>query len=88
MKGVVAWFAENHVAANLLMLFFLIAGAVTGLTMKIEVFPEFSLDRIVVTTQYMGASPAEVEEAIIRRIEERVAGSSGSTPPQGKAQEW
>jgi multidrug efflux pump subunit AcrB len=77
MKGVVAWFAENHVAANLLMLFFLIAGAVTGLTMKIEVFPEFSLDRIVVTTQYMGASPAEVEEAIIRRIEERVAGLAG-----------
>ena len=77
MKGVVSWFAENHVAANLLMLFLLFAGAVTGLTMKIEVFPEFSLDRISVTTEYPGASPAEVEEAIIRRIEERVAGLAG-----------
>jgi len=77
MKGVLGWFAGNHVAANLLMLFFILAGAVTGLTMKIEVFPEFSLDRIVVTTEYMGASPAEVEEAIIRRIEERVAGLAG-----------
>ncbi|MBC8418213.1 MAG: efflux RND transporter permease subunit [Desulfobacterales bacterium] len=77
MKGVVSWFAENHVAANLLMLFLLFAGAVTGLTMKIEVFPEFSLDRITVTTEYPGASPAEVEEAIIRRIEERVAGLAG-----------
>lgn len=77
MKGVLGWFAGNHVAANLLMLFFVLAGAVTGLTMKIEVFPEFSLDRIVVTTEYMGASPAEVEEAIIRRIEERVAGLAG-----------
>jgi len=77
MKGVVAWFAENHVAANLLMLFLMLAGAVTGLTMKIEVFPEFSLDRITVTTEYFGASPAEVEEAIIRRVEERVAGLAG-----------
>ncbi|MBU0735605.1 MAG: efflux RND transporter permease subunit, partial [Proteobacteria bacterium] len=77
MKAVVSWFAENHVAANLLMLFLLFAGAVTGLTMKIEVFPEFSLDRITVTTEYPGASPAEVEEAIIRRIEERVAGLAG-----------
>ena len=77
MKGVVSWFAENHVAANLLMLFLLLAGTVTGLTMKIEVFPEFSLDRITVTTEYPGASPAEVEEAIIRRIEERVAGLAG-----------
>jgi multidrug efflux pump subunit AcrB len=77
MKGMIAWFAKNHVAANLLMLFLLLAGAVTGLTMKVEVFPEFSLDMITVTTEYPGASPSEVEEAIIRRIEERVAGLSG-----------
>ncbi len=77
MKGMIAWFAENHVAANLLMLFLVLAGAVTGMTMKVEVFPEFSLDMITVTTQYSGASPSEVEEAIVRRIEERVAGLSG-----------
>ncbi|MBW2615591.1 MAG: efflux RND transporter permease subunit, partial [Deltaproteobacteria bacterium] len=77
MKGMVAWFTENHVAANLLMIFLLFAGAVTGLTMKLEVFPEFSLDRITITTEYIGASPAEVEEAIIRRIEEKVAGLAG-----------
>ena len=42
MKGVVAWFAENHVTANLLMIFILVAGIATGLTMKLEVFPETS----------------------------------------------
>ncbi|MCF8128366.1 MAG: efflux RND transporter permease subunit, partial [Deltaproteobacteria bacterium] len=77
MKGMIAWFAENHVAANLLMLFLVLAGAVTAFTMKVEVFPEFSLDMITVTTVYPGASPSEVEEAIVRRIEERVAGLSG-----------
>jgi len=77
MRGIISWFAKNHVAANLLMLFLILAGIVTGLTMKVEVFPEFSLDMITVTTVYPGASPSEVEEAIIRRIEERVAGLSG-----------
>lgn len=77
MKNVLAWFAENHVAANLLMAFLLVAGIVTGLTMKLEVFPETSLDRITVTIAYPGASPAEVEEAIIRRVEESVAGLAG-----------
>ncbi|MBW1680671.1 MAG: efflux RND transporter permease subunit [Deltaproteobacteria bacterium] len=77
MKGAIAWFAENHVAANLLMLFLLLAGAVTGLTMKLEVFPESSLDRISVTVEYLGAAPAEVEEGVIRRIEEKVAGLAG-----------
>jgi multidrug efflux pump subunit AcrB len=77
MKGIVAWFAENHVAANLLMIFLLLAGTVTGLTMKLEVFPETSLDQISITMAYPGASPAEVEEAIVRRIEENVAGLAG-----------
>jgi multidrug efflux pump subunit AcrB len=77
MKGIVAWFAENHVTANLLMVFLLLAGVVTGLTMKLEVFPETSLDRISISMAYPGASPAEVEEAIVRRIEENVAGLAG-----------
>ncbi len=77
MKGAIAWFAGNHVAANLLMFFLLLAGIVTGLTMKLEVFPESSLDMISISTVYTGASPAEVEEAILRRIEEKVAGLAG-----------
>ena len=77
MKGIVAWFAENHVAANLLMIFFLLGGAITALTIKLEVFPEASLDSIAITTVYTGASPAEVEEGVIRLIEEKVAGLAG-----------
>ncbi len=50
MKGAVAWFAENHVAANLLMLFLLLAGFVTAFSIKLEVFPETTLDRITITT--------------------------------------
>ena len=77
MKSIVAWFTENHVTANLLMILLLVGGAITAMTIKLEVFPEFSMDRISITTEYIGASPAEVEEAIIRRIEENVAGLAG-----------
>lgn len=77
MKGAIAWFADNHVAANLLMMFMIVAGVVTGMNMKLEVFPETSLDVITITVAYTGASPAEVEEAVIRRIEEKIAGLNG-----------
>jgi multidrug efflux pump subunit AcrB len=77
MKGAIAWFAENHVAANLLMLFLLLAGIITGLSIKLEVFPETSLDMINISTVYPGASPAEVEESVVRRIEEKIAGLAG-----------
>ena len=77
MKSAVAWFAQNHVAANLLMIFLLLAGIFTAVTMKVEVFPETDLDLIRIITVYSGASPAEVEEAVLRRIEEKVAGLAG-----------
>lgn len=87
MKSMISWFAENHVAANLLMFFLLLAGVVTGLTTKLEIFPETSLDRISISMQYPGASPAEVEEAINRRIEENVAGLAGIKRIDSVAQE-
>ncbi|MDY6825263.1 MAG: efflux RND transporter permease subunit [Thermodesulfobacteriota bacterium] len=77
MKQMIAWFADNHVAANLLMLFLLLAGIVTAVTMKVEVFPETTPDRITITVVYPGASPSDVEDAIIEKIEENIAGLSG-----------
>jgi multidrug efflux pump subunit AcrB len=77
MRNAIAWFAGNHVAANLLMLFILVAGAVIAMDIKLEIFPETELDRVSVTVAYPGASPAEVEEGVVRRIEENVAGIEG-----------
>ncbi len=77
MRTTIAWFAENHVAANLLMLFFLVAGIVTALGIKLEIFPESELDKISISVAYPGASPSEVEEGVVRRVEENVAGLDG-----------
>ena len=77
MRKAMAWFASNHVAANLLMIFFVLGGLLTAFTMKVEVFPEADLDKVVVEVIYPGASPAEVEESICRRVEEKVSGVAG-----------
>ena len=72
MKRLVDWFAENSVAANLLMLVLMVGGGVTLTGIRTEVFPEFSLDLVTVTVPYPGAAPEEVEESICVKIEEEV----------------
>jgi multidrug efflux pump subunit AcrB len=77
MDRAIAWFARNGVAANLLMVFILVAGLSTVLRVKTEVFPEFSLDVVTVSVLYLGASPEEVEEGVNIRIEEEIQGLDG-----------
>ncbi len=76
-KGPLAWFASNHVAANILMLLILVGGVMTMLNIRMEVFPEFESDYVQVQVPYLGASPEEVEEGVCRRVEEAVAGVDG-----------
>lgn len=76
-KGVLAWFASNHVAANLLMLFIVVSGLLSIFGTKMEVFPEFSLDMINIAVPYRGASPDDVEEGVCVRVEEAIAGVDG-----------
>lgn len=77
MKGIIGWFAENHVAANLLMMFLIVSGILTCFGIKLEVFPDTSPDTITISAIYPGASPEEVESAVVRQIEEAVAGLAG-----------
>ncbi|MGB1310881.1 MAG: efflux RND transporter permease subunit, partial [Leucothrix sp.] len=74
MHGAIAWFARNHVAANLLMVVILSAGLFTMFNrIPLEVFPAFERDVINISASYPGAAPNEVEEGVVRRIEEAVA---------------
>ena len=45
-RGMMAWFAQNHVAANILMLTILVGGAISLTTNKVEIFPDMSVDII------------------------------------------
>ncbi len=77
MKRALSWFAENHVAANILMAMIVACGIVALPTIRQEVFPSVDLPVLTVTVDYPGASPTEVEEAICVRIEEALQGMSG-----------
>jgi multidrug efflux pump subunit AcrB len=76
-KGPLAWMAKNSVAANLLMLALIFAGLVFLSRIKQEVFPQFTLDIVSVNIAYPGASPAEVEKAVTKVVEESVRGLDG-----------
>ena len=73
--GPIAWMARNHVAANLMMLLFLVGGLLLSTRVKQELFPEFTVDTITVSVLYRGASPAEVEQGVILSIEDEVPGA-------------
>lgn len=89
-RGPMAWMAGNSVAANLLMAIFLVGGLIVGLTIKQEVFPDFTIDQVNISVSYPGASPEEVEKGIILVIEEAINGLEGvdeinSTAAEGTA---
>jgi multidrug efflux pump subunit AcrB len=69
MKSLVGWFAANPVAANLLMLLIVLGGIASLGQIEQEVFPRLNLNRILVTAEYPGASPVEVEQAVCIPIE-------------------
>ncbi|PKL41480.1 MAG: hypothetical protein CVV41_18585 [Candidatus Riflebacteria bacterium HGW-Riflebacteria-1] len=73
----VKWFIDNPVSVNLLIAFLVIAGLLSLYDIRREIFPAFSLDRVLVTVVFPGASPKEVEEGICIKIEEAVTGLSG-----------
>lgn len=73
-RGPLAWMAKNHVAANLLMLFFIIGGLVMAGNMKREVFPDTAADEISISISYPGASPDEVVDGVVLVTEDAVSG--------------
>lgn len=76
-SGAIAWMAQNPIAANLLMLLLLGGGIWSAIVIQKEVFPQYQLDIVEVTVGYPGAAPEEVEQGILRPIEEAVRSVEG-----------
>ena len=85
--GLIAYFAGNPVAANLLMLFLIVGGIISGRQLAVQYLPELDLRTVVVTVSAPGASPREVEKDINRRVEESVIGLPGVGRVVGSAAE-
>lgn len=76
-KGLIAYFANNSVAANLLMVFILIVGTASFFFIQRQMFPNIEVNYINVSAQYPGASPQEIEESILIKVEESLKDVTG-----------
>jgi len=71
-KGVIAWFAYNPVAANLLMIIIMVVGLISAFNIQRAIFPAFDIEAISITMPYPGAAPEEVEKGVVEKIEEAI----------------
>ena len=76
-KGLIAWFTYNPVAANLLMVFIVVAGIVSALSISKDMFPRVAMTQIQISAPYPGAAPVEVEKGVILPIESALQGLKG-----------
>ena len=77
MNRIVNYFVKFPVAANLLMFGFFIMGVVGLLSMKSTFFPEVPSRIINIQLVYPGSSPEEMEEGVVKKIEENLKGVTG-----------
>ncbi len=75
--AMINWFARNHVAANLLMGILLLGGVYSAFTIKKEIQPAVEVDIITVVVPFLGATPEDVEEGVLIKIEEAVQDIEG-----------
>ena len=87
---IIAWFAHNPVAANLLMFCLLVGGVYSAITITKEIQPRIDLSFVTINVPYPGGTPRDVEEGVIVRIEEAIEDLEGireiiSTAREGSA---
>ena len=70
----IRYFAEHPAASNLVMVLMVALGLAALPTLKRTTFPEYALDEVGITIEYRGASAAEVEQSLCRRIADAVEG--------------
>ena len=76
-EALISWFARNAVAANLLMFILLVGGFYTVFTIKKEIQPRLETNFVNVSVPFLGATPLDVEEGVVIKIEEAVQDIEG-----------
>ncbi|MDX8347508.1 efflux RND transporter permease subunit [Cognatiyoonia sp. IB215446] len=73
----IRYFVRHPVAANILMLLFVVLGIAVLSNLERETFPEFTADSVVITVPYPGASAVDVDDEICAPLEDAVSGITG-----------
>ena len=76
-RGLIAWFCRNPVAAYVLLFLVFVGGVMASRLIPVETFPQYDPGIVRVEVPYPGATPVEVEEDIVKRVEESLVGTVG-----------
>ncbi|MCF8278725.1 MAG: efflux RND transporter permease subunit [Flavobacteriales bacterium] len=77
MKSIISHFIKYPVAVNVSILAFVVLGAAGMLTLKSSFFPLQDSKIVTVSVAYPGASPQEMEEGVVLKIEDNLRGLVG-----------
>lgn len=77
MRNIISYFIKYHVAVDVFILAFFIFGIVGMYSLKSSFFPLTDSKNISISIAYPGASPQEVEEGIVLKIEDNLKGLEG-----------
>ncbi|QCX39366.1 efflux RND transporter permease subunit [Aureibaculum algae] len=77
MKKIITYFIKYPVAVNVVMWAFVIFGAIGIFSMKSSFFPLVDSEIININLVYPGASPQEMEEGVVLKIEDNLKGLVG-----------
>ncbi len=77
MRQVITYFVKYPITGNVLMVVLLVFGAMGLLSLKSTFFPETETKLIAIELIYPGASPEEIEEGVVNKIEDNLKGVTG-----------
>ena len=77
MRKIIRYFVTYPKAVNILILFFVVFGIAGIISLKSSFFPLIDSKFISINATYPGASPEEIEEGVILKIEENLKGIPG-----------
>ena len=77
MKKLITYFIKYPIAGNILMILLILMGWVGMKSLRTTFFPETESKYIRISAMYPGASPAEIEEGIVLKIEDKLEGLNG-----------
>lgn len=77
MRKIIEYFIKYHVAVNVIILAFLVFGLVGAKALKSSFFPLTESRNVLINIVYPGASPQEIEEGVVLKIEDNLKGLQG-----------
>lgn len=77
MRKLITYFIKYPIAGNILMIMLILMGYVGITSLRTTFFPEIESKLVQIQAVYPGASPAEIEEGIVLKIEDKLEGLNG-----------